>query len=246
VPHGLAVVTGSSRGIGRAIALALASTGHDVAVAYRNRADAAHGVVAEIEERGRRAVAYRLDVSNFGQARAVLDAAESDLGPLRVLVNNAGVLSQKPYDTLTEDDWRATLAVNLEGAFFCAKEAIPRIRAAGGGRIVNIASSGGQLGGTLAMHYAASKAGIIGLTKSLARVGAPDVLVNCVSPGLIETEMTADEIASEAGAAKIASIPLGRVGSAEEVANAVAFLVSADAAYITGQTLNVNGGLYMG
>lgn len=246
MPHGLAVVTGSSRGIGRAIALALASTGHDVAVAYRNRADAAHGVVAEIEERGRRAVAYRLDVSNFGQARAVLDAAESDLGPLRVLVNNAGVLSQKPYDTLTEDDWRATLAVNLEGAFFCAKEAIPRIRAAGGGRIVNIASSGGQLGGTLAMHYAASKAGIIGLTKSLARVGAPDVLVNCVSPGLIETEMTADEIASEAGAAKIASIPLGRVGSAEEVANAVAFLVSADAAYITGQTLNVNGGLYMG
>jgi 3-oxoacyl-[acyl-carrier protein] reductase len=162
-----------------------------------------------------------------------------------VLVNNAGVLEQKPFAEITEADLDRALDVNLKAVFLLSQAVMGPMREREWGRIVNVASSGGQLGGPLAVHYSASKAGVIGLTRSLARVGAPHVAVNCVSPGLIETEMTENEIASPAGRKKLSDIPLGRAGSAEDVAAAIRFLASG-APYVTGHVLDVNGGLFLG
>ena len=172
-------------------------------------------------------------------------ATLESFGGLDILVNNAGLLQQKPFAQITDADWDRVLAVNLKGAFLCSQEAHTQLRRSGHGRILNISSSGGQLGGPLAPHYSAAKAGTIALTRSLARLLAPEVAVNCISPGLIETDMTRAEIASSDGHRKLAQIPLGRVGSASEVAAAAVFL-AASAPYVTGHTLNVNGGLYLG
>lgn len=241
----VALVTGASRGIGEAVALALAVAGADVAVSYREREAAAADVVRRIEGLGRRALAVRADVTIREQVRAMIAHTIETMGAIDILVNNAGLLQQKPFTDITDEDWDRVLAVNLKGVFLCSQEALPAMRSRGSGRIVNMASSGGQLGGPLAPHYAASKAGVISLTRSLARLAAPDVAVNCIAPGLIDTEMTHAEIASEAGAEKLRQIPLGRVGDAEEVAASVVFL-AASAPYVTGQTINVNGGLYLG
>jgi 3-oxoacyl-[acyl-carrier protein] reductase len=241
----IALVTGASRGIGAAIALALARAGADVAVNYRERETAAADVVGRIERLGRRAVAVRADVTVREQVRAMIAQTGEALGPIEILVNNAGLLQQKPFAEITDADWERVLAVNLKGVFLCSQEALPAMLARASGRIVNVASSGGQLGGPLAPHYSAAKAGVISLTRSLARLAAPAVAVNCISPGLIDTEMVSAEIASEAGAQKLRQIPLGRAGAAEEVAAGVAFLATS-APYVTGQTLNVNGGLYLG
>jgi 3-oxoacyl-[acyl-carrier protein] reductase len=241
----VALVTGASRGIGEAIALALAQAGADVAVNYRKREDAAAGVVRQIEEAGRGALGVRADVTVRAQVRAMVVHTIERLGAIDILVNNAGLLQQKPFADITDEDWDRVLDVNLKGVFACSQEALAAMRRGGGGRIVNIASSGGQLGGPLAPHYAASKAGVISLTRSLARIAAPEVAVNCVSPGLIDTEMAGTEMATEAGARKLAQIPLRRLGSAVEVAASVVFL-AASAPYVTGHTINVNGGLYLG
>ena len=242
----VALITGSSRGIGRAIALELASAGVRVVVTYREREQAAAAVVAEAQALGARATLVQLDVSSRTSVRSAIEKARSEFGRVDILVNNAGILEQKPFATISDEDWDAMMAVNLRGAFACSQELLPEMKKQGYGRIVNVASSGGQLGGILAVHYATSKAGTIGLTRSLARLGAPEVLVNCVAPGLIDSEMTAGEIASDAGKEKIRTIPLGRPGTAEEVARTVAYLVSDAASYVTGQTINVNGGLYLG
>jgi 3-oxoacyl-[acyl-carrier protein] reductase len=241
----VALVTGASRGIGAAIALALARAGADVAVNYRERETAAAGVVARIERLGRRALAVGADVTAREQVRAMVAQTVETLGPIEILVNNAGLLQQKPFAEITDADWERVLAVNLRGTFLCSQEALGAMLAKGSGRIVNIASSGGQLGGPLAPHYSAAKAGVISLTRSLARLAAPAVTVNCVSPGLIDTEMAGAEMASKAGAQKLRQVPLGRLGDAEEVAASVVFL-AASAPYVTGHTINVNGGLYLG
>ncbi len=241
----VALVTGGSRGIGRAAALALAEAGADVAITYRERAEAAEEVVAAIGALGRRALSLRAELGPGAEAARVIDEVTAGLGPVDVLVNNAGVLEQKPFEQITEADLDRTLAVNLKAVFLLSQAVMGPMRERGWGRIVNVASSGGQLGGPLAVHYSASKAGVIGLTRSLARVGAPHVAVNCVSPGLIETEMTEPEIASPAGRDKLRQIPLERAGRPDEVAAAIAYLATA-APYVTGQTLNVNGGLYLG
>lgn len=244
--HGrTAVVTGASRGVGRAIALALAGEGANVVVNYRERAQAAAEVVEQIARMGVPAQAVQADVAEREQVRMLLAATLQTFQRLDILVNNAGLLQQKPFAQITDKDWDRTLAVNLKGAFLCSQEALRELRRSDHGRIVNIASSGGQLGGPLAPHYAAAKAGTIALTRSLARLLAPKVAVNCIAPGLIETEMTRAEIASPAGREKLAGIPMRRVGSAEEVAAAAVFL-AVSAPYITGHTLNVNGGLYLG
>ncbi len=240
-----ALVTGGGRGIGRAIALALAAAGADVMVCYRERAEPAGAVVAEIEALGRRAVAVRADVAEREDVRAMVRACRDELGGIDVLVNNAGVLQQKPFAEITDLDWDHVLSVNLKGVFICSQEVLPLMSARGGGRIINIASSGGQLGGPLSVHYSASKAGVISLTRSIARIAAPAITVNCVSAGLIDTEMTRQEIESEAGREKLSAIPLQRLGTPDDIADAVLFLASS-ADYVTGHTINVNGGLYFG
>ena len=246
MPDRVALVTGSSRGIGREIALELAAAGTDVVVTYIERREAASAVAAEARSLGVRALSVPLDVSSRASVREAIAAGLAEFGHVDILVNNAGILEQKPFATITDDDWDRMMAVNLRGTFVCAQEILQHMKERGSGRIVNVASSGGQLGGTLAVHYATSKAGIIGLTRSLARLGAPEVLVNCVAPGLIASEMAAGEMASEAGREKIRAIPVGRPGLARDVARAVAYLASDAASYVTGQTINVNGGLYLG
>ena len=242
----VAMVTGSSRGIGRAIALAFARSGANLAVAYNQNADRAEVVSEEIRSLGGNAIVLQLDVSARASIRRAIEDTVDAFGHIDILVNNAGILQQKPFLEITDEDWHRIIDVNLKGPFICAQEIFPIMQRQGHGRIINIASSGGQLGGPLAVHYSASKAGIICLTKSLARIGAPHILVNCISPGLIDTDMTQNEISSPEGMEKIRQIPLIRPGSAEEVAKVAVFLASDQSSYITGQTINVNGGLYLG
>ena len=243
-----AIITGGGRGIGRAITLALAQRKVDVVLSYLTRRDDCEQTAAEVRELGCEALVVQADVTKRESVRQLISAETEKFGKVDLLVNNAGILQQKPFSTITDEDWDTMLATNLKGVFLCSQEIMPLMVRQGGGSIVNISSSGGQLGGMLAVHYATSKAGVIALTRSLARVGAPDgIRVNCVTPGLIETEMSQKEIHSEVGQHKInQQIPMRRAGLVDEVAAAVAFLASDEAAYITGQTLNVNGGLYMG
>lgn len=240
-----ALVTGAGRGVGRAIALALAAEGANVVVNYRERARAAEDVAREIEAMGAAALAVQADVARREQVRALIAVTLRTFAGLDILVNNAGLLRQKPFARITDADWDDALAVNLKGAFLCSQESLDALRRSEHARILNISSSGGQLGGPLAPHYSAAKAGTIALTRSLARLLAPRIAVNCIAPGLIDTDMTQEEIASPEGEQKLAQIPLARVGSPEEVAAAALFL-AASAPYITGHTLNVNGGLYLG
>lgn len=241
------LVTGSSRGIGQAIALEAARSGADIIVTYNKQADSAESVIAEIRKLGRKALSLQVDVSSRASVKKMFSQVRETFSRIDVLVNNAGILQQKPFMKLSEADWDHIMDVNLKGAFLCSQEVFPIMQQQAAGRIINISSSGGQLGGTLAVHYAASKAGVISLTKSLARIGAPHgILVNCIAPGLIETEMTLQEIASTEGQEKIRQIPLKRTGTPEEIAQSAVFLASENASYITGQTIAINGGLYMG
>ena len=244
----IAVITGGGRGIGRAITLALAQQGTNVVLTYLTRRDSCESTATDVRALECEALVVQADVTKRESVRHLISTATEKFGRIDVLVNNAGILQQKPFKTITDEDWDTMLATNLKSVFACSQEVMPVMVRQGGGSIINISSSGGQVGGMLAVHYAVSKAGVISLTRSLARVGAPDgIRANCVAPGLIETEMTSEEIASPGGRQKIEQqILLRRPGRAEEVATAVAFLVSDKAAYITGHTLNVNGGLYMG
>ncbi len=241
----VALVTGGGRGIGRAVAWALAGAGADVAVGYHSRVEDAKETAGNIRSAGRRAIVAPGDVGSRDEVAGLVARVVEEFGRLDILVNSAGVIQRKPLPEITEDDWNHVLDTNLKGTFLCSQAVLPVMAQRASGRIINLASSGGQLGGPLAPHYSASKAGVIALTKSFARLAAPGVLVNCISPGLIETEMTRDEINSDAGQQKLGQVLLGRVGSPAEVAEVALFLASS-AGYMTGQTLNVNGGLYLG
>lgn len=241
----VALVTGGSRGIGRAAALALAAAGWDVALSWKDREDAAQSVVAAIRDMGRESLALPLDLGKRDSARGAVKVVDRELGRLDLLVNNAGMLVQKPWLTITDGEWDQMFAVNVRGVFQMCQESFPALKQSSGS-IVNISSIGGQTGGALAMHYSATKAALISMTRSLARVGAPNVRVNAIAPGLIDTEMTAAERAGEGAAAKLQSILAGRVGTPEEVAAVVVFLASPAASYITGQIIGVNGGAYFG
>ena len=234
-----AFVTGAARGIGLAIAAALAERGAKVALI--DVADPASYWQPE------GTLALQADVSRPDEVRRAVEATVTAFGGLDILVNNAGICPLSPFAEITEAEWDRVLAVNLKGAFLCCQAALPHLKQAGRrGRVINIASAGGQMGGLMVgAHYAASKAGLIGLTKSLAKLLAPDgVTVNCVSPATTSTDLTASW-SVEMQARVRAQIPLGRFGEPDEVAAAVCFLASDAAAFVTGATLDVNGGLYL-
>lgn len=242
----VAIVTGGSRGIGRAIAERLAADGCTVAVVYAGNEEAAANTVAAIEAQGGTARAWRCDVADAEQCTAVCKEITAELGTVSVLVNNAGIVRDKLLGRLSDEDFDRVIDVNLKGAFNMIK-ALYRtwLKNKGDGRIVNVSSVVGLMGNAGQVNYAASKAGLIGLTKSVARELAPrGVTCNAVAPGFIETEMTAD-LPAEARESFEKSIPLGRMGTAEDVANTVAFLASPAAGYVTGEVIRIDGGLAM-
>jgi 3-oxoacyl-[acyl-carrier protein] reductase len=245
-PDGCALVTGASRGIGAAIAKALAREGWPVGVNYRSDADGAEAVVKEITDAGGRAVAVQADVSDLDAADALFERLEEELGPVLVLVNNAGVRADGLSPQIDDEDWAKVIDTNLSAAFRLTRRALrPMIRGRFG-RVVNIASIvGAERANPGQANYAASKAGLVAMTKTVAtEVARRGVTVNAVAPGLIETDMT-KAITEDAKTDWSAQIPLGRMGTPAEIAAAVSFLASDEASYITGQVLAVNGGMYM-
>lgn len=240
----VALVTGSSRGIGKAIALRLAKEGADIAVNYIKNKDLAERVVAEARSYGVRAKAYRADVSDYSQVERMVKQVVEDFGTIHILVNNAGIIPQhfSIFDIPLEE-WNRIIAVNLTGVFNCIKAAVPFMIKNGEGKIINISSVAGKMGGTVGPHYAASKAGIIGLTFSLAQeLLKYNITVNAIAPGPIETEMIRG-LPEERRKVILSRVPMGRFGRPEEVAEAVVFLIKCD--YVTGEVIDVNGGYYM-
>jgi len=240
-----AVVTGGSRGIGRAIALRLATQGADVAFSYRGNEAAAKETAAAIEALGRRALAVQADVSDPESADALIKATLESFGKIDILVNNAGTTRDDLIMRMSLDDWRTVLETNLFGAFYATKAVTRPMLKAKGGRIVNITSVSGQAGQTGQANYSSAKAGLIGLTKATAReLASRNITCNAVAPGFVLTELTQD-LPENLQAQINERTPLGRFGTVEEIADAVAFLVSDEAAFITGQVLAVDGGLVM-
>ena len=235
----VALVTGGSRGIGRAIAIALAYAGSDIAINYRSRDDDAADTAAVITRLGRRAVAIKGDVSIGTDVAALVAATRGALGPIGIVVNNAGVTRPQAIDAITEQDWHELIAANLTSAFLVTQAALPDMRAARWGRIINVSSVAAQLGGIVGPHYAASKAGMIGMIHGYATMLAKEgITANAIAPALIRTDMIANNARIRADL-----IPVGRFGEVDEVADAAVLL--ATNSYITGQTINVNGGWYM-
>jgi 3-oxoacyl-[acyl-carrier protein] reductase len=240
-----ALVTGGGRGIGKAIGLRLARQGADVAFSYRGNADAAGATAAEIESIGTKALAIQGDVKNPESAEAVVKAALDAFGKVDILVNNAGITRDDLIMRMSEDAWRDVLETNLFGAFWMTKAVTRPMLKARGGRIINITSVSGQAGQMGQANYSSAKAGLIGLTKATAReLASRGITVNAVAPGFVLTELTQD-LPENLQNEITARTPLGRFGTTEEVADAVAFLVSDEAGYITGQVLAVDGGLVM-
>jgi 3-oxoacyl-[acyl-carrier protein] reductase len=241
----VALVTGASRGIGRSIAEALAAAGYAVVVNFASRVEDADATVAAIGAGGGTAVAVQADVGDVAAVTRMFATVDERFGRLDALVNNAGI--GRRIDRLTEiadDTWRRTLAVNLDGAFFCMRAAIPRLQAGGGGRIVNISSGAAHSGGAIGAHYAASKAGMLALTAKAAReLARAGIAVNAVLPSVIETEML-DAVAPDAAARArvMTQLPIGRFGRPEEVARVVRFLVVEAPDYLTGEFISLRGG----
>jgi len=232
----VALVTGASRGIGAAIAVALAEAGAAVAVNYRERADDAETVVGKINDMGGRAIAIAADVSQAAAVATMVGQAASALGPIDILINNAGIAIVRGIDDLTESDFDATIAVNLKSAFLCTQAVLPGMRAKKWGRIVNISSGAARGAGAIGVHYNASKAGLEGLTRGYAaRLVKEGITVNAVAPSLIETDMMRGK------PDLVRRIPLGRLGHPDEVARAALLVLGND--YMTGQTIVLNGGM---
>ena len=239
---GSVLVTGSSRGIGKAIALRLAEDGYDLVLHCRNNRDQADAVAAQIKDRGREARVLQFDISDREQCRQVLESDVEQFGAYYGVVCNAGVARDNAFPAIPGEDWDLVIRTNLDGFYNVLQPIImPMIRRRKPGRIVTLSSVSGEMGNRGQVNYSAAKAGVIGATKALAiELAKRKITVNCVAPGLIDTEMTADVPIDEA----MKMVPMRRVGSVEEVAGTVSFLLSEDAAYITRQVISVNGGMY--
>jgi 3-oxoacyl-[acyl-carrier protein] reductase len=242
-----ALVTGGSRGLGRAIALALARQGADVAINYRGNADAADEVVAEISAMGRTAAAIQGDTSAGREAcEAIVKAALDGLGSVHILVNNAGITRDNLLMRMDGDEWDAVIDTNLGGPFWMTRAIARPMLKARAGRIINMSSAAGRMGNAGQANYAAAKAGLIGLTKTTAReLASRGITCNAIAPGLIETDLTAD-LPEAATQALISMTPLGYLGSVDDVAAAAVYFASDEARYVTGQVLGVDGGIVMG
>ncbi len=238
-----AIVTGGAGGIGSAIVSKLCAEGYSVAIAYNSSEEKALALSSALISAGNDAFPVHADVSDPAQAQALIDAARKLNGRIDLLVNNAGFSVRGCFDEISDAEWDRVIGVNLSGAFYCCRAAVPVMLRQKTGRIVNISSMWGQTGASCEVAYSAAKAGLIGLTKALAKELAPSgIRVNCVAPGAVETPMMAG-FTSEELAALSEEIPLGKLGKPEQIAEAVAFLASDKASYITGQVLGVNGGM---
>ncbi|MHB8711385.1 MAG: 3-oxoacyl-ACP reductase family protein [Trichloromonadaceae bacterium] len=237
-------VTGASRGIGRGIAELFLDRGHYVSVGYRENSKGAENLV----EKYPNALSVQVDVSSRSSIKKAIEVSRSHFGrSIQILVNNGAIAQEKPFLTITDEDWDHMHAVNLRGPFAFTQEALPDMIEAGWGRIINITSIGGQWGGFNQVHYASAKAGLINFTKSMAKIfSANGITINAVAPGLVATDMSANELQTETGQEKVKNIPARRLGTVAEAAETVLFLSSEGASYITGQTINVNGGMYFG
>ncbi|MGA3086168.1 MAG: 3-oxoacyl-ACP reductase family protein [Thermodesulfobacteriota bacterium] len=234
----IALVTGASRGIGRAIAVSLAKAGVDVAVNFKTHEKEAQEVCAEIKSLGRRSLAVQADVSQAEEVSRLVETIEMELGTISILINNAGIAKPRGLDEMTEEVWDETLGINLKSCYLVTQAVLPGLRSQRWGRIINLSSTAAQVGGVVGPHYAASKAGILGLTHSYAsRLFKEGITVNAICPALIITDMMSDGIK-----ARPDRIPVGRFGTVEEVADVA--LMLAGNGYMTGQTIQVNGGLY--
>jgi 3-oxoacyl-[acyl-carrier protein] reductase len=240
------LVTGGSRGIGAAVARAAAAAGADVAISFLDRPEESDEVVADVQAMGRRAVARHADLAYPDQARALVRAVEENLGRIDALVNNAGVMPETPFLEISDEEWAGVIAVDLSAAFACSQAALPGMIARGRGSIVMISSRLGQIGWPGVAHYSAAKAGLLGLTKSLAREFGPrGIRVNAVAPGPTITEMSAEMLTGETGNERLADLPAGRFARPEDIADTVMFLLSDAADLYHGQTLSPNGGGHM-
>lgn len=241
----VALVTGASRGIGRAVALKLAENGSAVIVNYAGNGAAAQAVAGEINQLGGRCLAICADISRSEEVKNMFAAIKNTFGRLDILINNAGITRDCLLLRMKEEDWNRVIDINLTGAFNCTKEALKLLLKSDSGVIVNISSVVGQMGNAGQCNYGAAKAGLLGFTKSLAReVAGKNIRVNAVAPGFIDTDMTSN-LPQEVRERLKEQIPMGRLGCPEDVANAVLFLTLPSSSYITGQTLNVDGGMAM-